>query len=105
MKDNSNCDLRICESIARNYIPRVRAELVRYLISRYGFSQSKVAAAMGISRAAVSQYVNGKRGYNDVPLSQDMRGVVYNWAEQIAHGTNRTSICEICDCLSHVNGE
>ncbi|MGC9435421.1 MAG: transcriptional regulator [Methanomicrobiales archaeon] len=95
------CDLSICESVARRHIPRVRAELVRCLIDRHGFSQSGVATAMGISRAAVSQYMNNKRGHTDIPLPPDVEDVVHAWAERIVLGMARTSICEICNCVVH----
>jgi len=99
------CNLSICESVARQHLPRVRAELVRCLITRHGFSQSRVAGAIGISRAAVSQYMNNKRGSADVPLPPDMEEVIHMWAERVAEGTPGTSICEICNCVvQHTDG-
>ena len=42
-------------------IPAVSASLAKQL-AREGLSQSQIAAKLGITRAAVSQYISGKRG-------------------------------------------
>jgi predicted transcriptional regulator len=42
-------------------IPAVRKELSKLLTKEYGFSYEKAGAALGISKAAVSQYLSNKR--------------------------------------------
>jgi predicted transcriptional regulator len=42
-------------------IPAVRKELARLLTSEYGLSYEKAGNALGISKAAVSQYLSNKR--------------------------------------------
>ncbi len=42
-------------------IPAVRKELAKLLTKEYGLSYEKAGAALGISKAAVSQYLSNKR--------------------------------------------
>ncbi len=42
-------------------IPAVRKEFARLLTKEYGLSYEKAGAALGISKAAVSQYLSNKR--------------------------------------------
>src|SRR3989344_4941180 len=42
-------------------IPAIRRELSKCMIRDYGVTYGKVGAILGISKAAVSQYLNGKR--------------------------------------------
>ncbi len=59
-----------CEEISRRILPKVRAEMARELVLRYGLSQSETARKLGITQAAVSQYI--KRVRADSTLSDEM---------------------------------
>ena len=43
-------------------IPALRRELAKIFIKEYGLKQKKVAECLGITEAAISQYLNSKRG-------------------------------------------
>ena len=43
-------------------LPLIRKELVKCMISNYGVNQKEAADMMGITPAAVSQYLSRKRG-------------------------------------------
>jgi len=47
---------------AKYTIPALRAFIAKRLISEYGFTQEQVAKAMGLTQAAVSNYIRGVRG-------------------------------------------
>jgi predicted transcriptional regulator len=51
-----------CESSVKYVLPALRAIIARRLIEEYGFTQSTVAKALGTTQAAISHYVNVKRG-------------------------------------------
>ena len=51
-----------CERFVLRYLPTIRAFLAKNLVERYNLSQTQVARKLGISQAAVSLYVKGKRG-------------------------------------------
>jgi predicted transcriptional regulator len=93
------CDIMTCEMIARQYIPSMRAELVYRLVRERGVSQSRVADWMGITRAAVSQYLNKKRGSGLGELSEDLDAMLELWAEGVINGDGGITICDVCHCV------
>ncbi len=62
-------------------LPAVRRELSMALKER-GLDQKSIAAFLGVTEAAVSQYVSGKRG-KEVGLPQSFKDVVKNHAARI----------------------
>lgn len=64
-------------------IPAVRKELSRLLTDEHGFSYEKAGAALGISKAAVSQYLSNKRA-NKVVLNAKTKVEVKKAAVLIA---------------------
>lgn len=93
------CDIMTCEMIARQYIPSMRAELVYRLVKERGVPQSRVAEWMGITRAAVSQYLNKKRGSGLGELSEDLDAMLEIWAEGVISGDGGITICDVCHCV------
>ncbi|MDG6256990.1 MAG: transcriptional regulator [Methanomicrobiaceae archaeon] len=93
------CDIMTCEVIARQYIPSVRAELVYRLVKKRGVPQSRVAEWMGLTRAAVSQYLNKKRGSGLGALSDDLDTMLELWAEGVISGDGGITICDVCQCV------
>ena len=51
-----------CETIIWKSLPCIRRELAMLLISEYGLNQKEAASRLGLTEAAVSQYLIGKRG-------------------------------------------
>lgn len=51
-------------------IPALRREIAKILIKDYGLTQKKVAECLGITEAAISQYLKSKRG-NEIKFSKD----------------------------------
>jgi predicted transcriptional regulator len=95
------CDIMTCDEVVRLYLPRIRAELVIRLVREKGVPQNRVAMWMGLSRAAVSQYMSRKRGCKMIPISRDLDAIIDNWAEGVICGDSGITICDICRCLSH----
>ena len=60
------CTLMHCDTMVRNLLPPMRAEMVFRLVQREGLSQSDAAKRLGVTRAAVSQYMSRKRGVSEV---------------------------------------
>ncbi|MCX9010509.1 MAG: winged helix-turn-helix transcriptional regulator [Candidatus Methanoperedens sp.] len=50
-----------CEIVVQRILPAIRAELARIMLDG-GLPQQQVANRLGLSKAAVSQYVSAKRG-------------------------------------------
>lgn len=65
-------------------LPAVGAELARELVGR-GMPQKEIAKRLGITPAAVSQYVTGKRGA-DVKLGKRSLAEVHRLADEVQEG-------------------
>ncbi|MCQ1539432.1 transcriptional regulator [Methanocalculus taiwanensis] len=93
------CDITHCDELARNVLPRMRAELVYRLVNVQGVRQSEVSRRLGISRAAISQYLSRKRGSGEIELSEDMTEMLERWAFAVMNDNSHSiTICDICNC-------
>ncbi len=82
-----------CEERYRKILPFVRSELARVLVTEYHLSQKKVAEILGVTEAAVSQYLKGKRGkYKDHRVEKAIRKV----AKKIVEGDDSLPFCILC---------
>ncbi|MCG7854863.1 MAG: helix-turn-helix domain-containing protein [Methanoregulaceae archaeon] len=97
MKD-AGCDIQVCDIMVRKYLPAMRAEMVLRLVQREGISQSDAAKRLGVSRAAISQYLSGKRGESKVELSTELNTLIDQWAHSVAESDAGITVCDICRC-------
>ncbi|KAF5412152.1 MAG: transcriptional regulator [Euryarchaeota archaeon] len=85
-----------CENVVWYVLPAIRSELAKELAK--AMSQKEISEILGITQAAVSQYVSNKRG-SKIELQDDVKGVIANLAADIARGETddlMMRICEIC---------
>ncbi|HTZ41950.1 MAG TPA: transcriptional regulator [Candidatus Omnitrophota bacterium] len=66
-------------------IPALRREIAKILIKDYGLRQKRVAECLGITEAAISQYLRSKRG-KEIKFSEKAREEIKKAAEEIAKG-------------------
>ncbi|VVB99937.1 Uncharacterised protein [uncultured archaeon] len=63
-----------CEIIGWQVLPAVRREIAKYLISEKKMTRKEVARKLGITEAAICQYLKAKRGgshkFNDHDLEK-----------------------------------
>ncbi|MGP8322101.1 MAG: transcriptional regulator [Methanosarcinaceae archaeon] len=71
-----------CEIMVQKILPAIRAELARVLMVEHNCTQQKVADILGLSRAAVSQYVSEKRGA-EIGFSDETKEVIKNFAAEL----------------------
>jgi hypothetical protein len=64
-----------CEAVAKHVMPIFRALVAKELREKYGLSQNEIAAKMGITQAAVSHYLNSKRGTRLLAQIEAIKGV------------------------------
>lgn len=64
-------------------IPAVRKEMAKVLTGEYGFSYERAGRALGISKAAVSQYLSDKRA-NKVCLNVKTKSEIGKSCEVVA---------------------
>ncbi|MFA6330089.1 MAG: helix-turn-helix domain-containing protein [Candidatus Micrarchaeia archaeon] len=82
-------------------IPAVSASLAKRL-AKEGLSQSQIASKLGITRAAVSQYISGKRG-TELKLGKKSKKALDALAKKLAAAKSESgdaelslAMCEIC---------
>ena len=89
-----------CEIIVWDVLPSIRSELAKKL-SKSGLSQKEVSERLEITQAAVSQYINKKRGYG-IEFKQDAMRAIEDLADDMMAGRIKDGvdliprICEIC---------
>ena len=92
------CTLMHCDTMVRNLLPPMRAEMVLRLVKKQGISQSDAAKRLGITRAAVSQYMSRKRGAGEVVLSTELDLIIDRWALAVVTGESDINLCDVCQC-------
>lgn len=92
------CDIMVCDTLVRNLLPGLRAEMVCRLVSHHGVSQSEVAKRLGVSRAAISQYMSKKRGGARISLSGDLNDIIDLWADAVLNDDVSITLCDVCRC-------
>lgn len=87
-----------CSVVVWYLLPAMGAELAREL-ARLGLTQKEISVRLGITPAAVSQYVSGKRG-REVKLSPRVLAEVKGLAQDLASGKTSgevtPTVCRIC---------
>jgi len=92
------CTLMHCDTMVRNLLPPMRAEMVFRLVQKQGLSQSDAAKRLGVTRAAVSQYMSRKRGAGEVEISTELDLMIDRWALAIVTGESDINLCDVCQC-------
>lgn len=96
------CDIRICDTVARCILPRARAEMVCRLVHQHRLVPSVAAERLGLSRAAVSQYLRRKRGCAGPEVTQEMDDLIDLWARAVAGEEASLTICDLCRSAGYV---
>lgn len=92
------CLLIHCDTLVRTLLPGMRAEMVSRLVNERGLSQSEAARRLGVTRAAISQYVSRKRGSMDFRFSPEINAMIDRWAYAVDTGDSDINLCEVCKC-------
>ncbi len=94
-----------CEIIIWYVLPAVRKEIVRNLINDHNYTQAKAAKKLGMTEAAISQYLSGKRGEMNIK-DEDILEMIKQSADRIDKGDDSSVIIEMCHiCESIKNSD
>ncbi|MFQ6009804.1 MAG: transcriptional regulator [Candidatus Aenigmatarchaeota archaeon] len=92
-----------CEIVVQDVLPAVRALVAKELMEKYTMTQTDVAERLGVTQAAVSQYIRHLRGYKVKALVKDSAVMkeIDKLAKAIAHGEMNAivamnELCLIC---------
>ena len=104
-----------CEVASRRYVPAIRASVAIVLVKEYGFSAYRAAKLLGLTPAAISNYLLGRRGgelVNVLLNDSGLRRMVMELAARIAEGSFdsveelQRMVCSLCKELRrHAEGE
>jgi uncharacterized protein len=88
-----------CEIVVWYVIPVVKSELARAMVKR-GMTQKRVSEVIGVTQAAISQYMSKKRG-SGMELTDEMRQVLNEFADSVVDGKSggkdiKEFICREC---------
>jgi len=96
------CEIKLCknnelfyENIVWNILPVIRREFAKNLIKYHKLTQKKVADMLGLTEAAVSRYVSGKRGNLELSDKKILKEIKIS-TDRIVKGDDKTIISEIC---------
>jgi uncharacterized protein len=84
-----------CEYIMWNGLPVIRKEIAESMIANFGLNQKEAAEKLGITPAAVCQYLAHKRG-NITIDDQDLLKEITVSAERLITKTDASVIQETC---------
>jgi predicted transcriptional regulator len=90
-----------CESIRWHGLPIIRKEIVKSMIKNFGLNQKQAAEKMGLTSAAVCQYLSRKRGKINI-VNENILSEINISAEKIfRHGESIVAfeICRICKLM------
>lgn len=94
-----------CEIIIWYVLPAVRKEIVRNLINDHNYTQAKAAKKLGMTEAAISQYMSGKRGEMNI-RDKEILEMIREAAGRIEMGDDSSVIIEMCHiCESIKNSD
>jgi len=81
-------------------IPAIRKELARLLTEEHEMSYEKAGEILGVSKAAVSQYLSNKRA-NKIKLSAEVRKEIFKSAKILAENP-RMAVVEMQRILKYM---
>ena len=97
-----------CEGFARKILPIYRSMVAKELVTNYNYTQQQAAKKLGTTQAAISQYINSKRGYKNVPNYEEILPAIQKAAVEVAARIASAqmdteefsnSFCELCTSL------
>jgi len=84
-----------CEYMIWNGIPSIRKELAETLIKQFGLSQREAAEKLGLTPAAICQYLSKKRGKTDSFDETIIQEITIS-AQRIMKNDGTDAIIETC---------
>jgi len=90
-----------CEKAVWYHLPQIRADLAIELV-KTGMTQSQAAKKLGVTPAAVSQYIHKKRGQQSQKsrsYRQEIKAAVSKICEEASSEELKGIVCKCCHML------
>ena len=95
-----------CMIVVKDILPSIRVLIARELVEIHGLKKSKAANLMGLTPAAITQYLNTSRGDNTkfIEESTKIREMISDMAQDMVHGESPLDMlllkmCMICQLV------
>ena len=90
-----------CEYIVWNGLPVIRREIAESMIQDFHLNQKETAEKLGVTAAAISQYISGKRGKNRIENEMVLKEIKKSAEIIINDGTSQVQpeTCRICKIM------
>ena len=90
-----------CEFMMWNGLPVIRREIASSMINEYRLNQKQTAEKLGVTPAAISQYISGKRGKVKIIDEKILREINLSAKKIIDKGENAVigETCRICKIM------
>ncbi len=90
-----------CEYMMWNGLPVIRKEIAESMIENFGLSQKETAEKLGITPAAVCQYLSKKRGKSDIVDEMILSEIKLSAKNIIENGNSQiiSETCRICKLI------
>ena len=85
-----------CEIISWHVLPAVRREIAKYLTDEKKYTRKIVAEKLGLTEAAICQYLKHKRGGNYKFNEPDLRKIRKMADLMMQSGKGMDSMCVVC---------
>ncbi|MDT9545997.1 Fis family transcriptional regulator [Chlorobium phaeovibrioides] len=96
-----------CEKAVWYHLPQIRADIAIGLV-KTGMTQSQAAKILGVTPAAVSQYIHKKRGLQ-LPKTEEYQKEIAAVVEKLCEGISadelRILVCRCCQLLSRESND
>jgi uncharacterized protein len=84
-----------CEYVMWNGLPVIRKEIAEHMITNFGVNQKEAAEKLGVTPAAVCQYLSKKRGKIQID-DEELRTEIGLSAQRILNDADADVIKETC---------
>ncbi len=95
-----------CEIVNKRYLPSIRAMIAKELAEKHNCTQMKIAEWLGVTQAAISQYLSSKRAGKEriLKIRPEIKEFVQEITLKLANGEKEKfnigeEICNICKSL------
>lgn len=96
-----------CEVLVKKVMPSIRALLAEILVKEYGLTLYETAKILGLTPAAISNYILKKRGklaYREIVENKRAFQALHLLADKLASGTYSSEecsriLCRLCKSL------
>ena len=96
-----------CEIMVKHVLPVFRAMVAENLINEHGLTQTEAANKLGITQAAISQYLREKRGHSisSEKVVTTVQALASEFADKLASpdesidASSTASLCKVCPAL------